>query len=192
MHLYMLIFLLYSIYTQGGCNRRTQCSLEELPHVRGQGQKPGGTHAQGEAAKRSYPTSQVRGSGQECQAATAQEWLRGATPHPRSGVVAGRSYSTSKARDNGREELPMSEARDSGREELPTSEARGGGQEYLPHTQGQGWLWGEATPPPRSSGCWGAGGPRGAIPRSRSEGAAVRRYPLSKVRSSGCALLEQL
>ena len=42
-------------------------------------------------------------------------------------MVAGRSYSTSKARDNGREELPMSEARDSGREELPTSEARGGG-----------------------------------------------------------------
>ena len=31
----------------------------------------------------------------------------------------------------------------------------------------------------------GAGGPRGAIPRSRSEGVAVRRYPSSKVRS-GC------
>ena len=37
----------------------------------------------------------------------------------------------------------------------------------------------------------GAGGPGGATPRSRSEGAAVRRYPLSKVRNSGCALLEQ-
>ena len=36
------------------------------------------------------------------------------------------------------------------------------------------------------------GGPRGAIPHSRSGGAEVRRYPLSKVRSSGCALLEQL
>ena len=35
------------------------------------------------------------------------------------------------------------------------------------------------------------GGPRGAIPHSRSEGAAVRRYPLSKVRSSSYALLEQ-
>ena len=44
---------------------------------------------------------------------------------------------------------------------------------------------------PRSGGCAGAGGPRGAIPRSRSGGAAVRRYPSSKVRSSGCALLEQ-
>ena len=41
-------------------------------------------------------------------------------------------------------------------------------------------------------GCMGAGGPRGATPHSRSGGAAVRRYPLSKVRSSGCALLEQL
>jgi len=38
----------------------------------------------------------------------------------------------------------------------------------------------------------GAGGPRGATPRSRSEGEAVRRYPSSKVKSSGCALLEQL
>ena len=37
----------------------------------------------------------------------------------------------------------------------------------------------------------GAGGPRGATPCSMSGGVAVRRYPLSKVRSSGCALLEQ-
>jgi len=47
------------------------------------------------------------------------------------------------------------------------------------------------TPPPSSSGCTGTGGPRGDIPRSRPEGAVVRRYPSSKVRSSGCALLEQ-
>ena len=30
----------------------------------------------------------------------------------------------------------------------------------------------------------GAGGPRRAIPHSRSGGAAVRRYPLSKVRET--------
>ena len=30
-------------------------------------------------AKRRYPKSEVRGSGQECQAGTAQEWPRGAT-----------------------------------------------------------------------------------------------------------------
>ena len=41
------------------------------------------------AAKRSYPTSEVRGSGLECQAATAQEWPRGAAPHPRSGAARG-------------------------------------------------------------------------------------------------------
>ena len=34
----------------------------------------------------------------------------------------------------------------------------------------------------------GTGGPRGATPRSRSGGAAVRRYLSSEVRSSGCAL----
>ena len=53
---------------------------------------------EGQAAKRSTSTSEVRGSGRECQAATAQERLRGATPPPRSGVAAGRSYPTSKER----------------------------------------------------------------------------------------------
>ena len=73
----------------------------------------------------------------------------------------------------------------------PTFEVRGSSREELPHARGQGRWPGGATPPPRSGGCMGAGGPRGAIPRSRSEGAAVRRYPSSKVRSSSCALLEQ-
>ena len=39
---------------------------EELPHIRGQGQKLGGPHARRAVAKRSYPTSEVRGSGREC------------------------------------------------------------------------------------------------------------------------------
>ena len=42
---------------------------------------------------------------------------------------------------------------------------------------------------PRSGGCTGAGGPKGAIPHSRSGGVAVRKYPSSKVRSSGCGCL---
>ena len=50
------------------------------------------------------------------------------------------------------------------------------------------WLtsqWpGGPTPCPRSHGCTGAGGPRGAIPRWGSGGAAVRRYPSSKVRET--------
>ena len=111
--------------------------------------------------------------------------LRGATPCPRSGAAAGRSY--------------------------PASEVRGGGREELSHIQGQGWWsrvpgydstgaakrryapgqgqWpGGASPHPASGACTGAGGPRGATTRSRTGGAAVRRYPSSKVRSSGCTL----
>ena len=37
--------------------------------------------------ERSYPTPKVRGGDRECQAATAQEQVRGATPHSRSGGV---------------------------------------------------------------------------------------------------------
>ena len=73
---------------------------------RGEGQKPGGPHARGVAAKRSYPTFEVRGSGRECQGATAKERPRGATPRPRSGAAAGRSYPLPKARGDGQEELP--------------------------------------------------------------------------------------
>ena len=73
----------------GGCDPRTKRDREELPHIRGQGQKPGGPHARGAAAKRSYPTTEVRGSGRERQAATAQEQPRGATLRPRSGEAAG-------------------------------------------------------------------------------------------------------
>ena len=62
-----------------------KCSREELPHVRGQGQKPGGPHARKAVAKRSYPMSEVRGSGRECQTAMVQEQSRGATPRPRLG-----------------------------------------------------------------------------------------------------------
>ena len=49
---------------------------------------------------------------------------------------------------------------------------RSSSQEELPRVQGQGW--------------W----PGGATPCSRSGGVVVRRYPSSKVRSSGCTLLE--
>ena len=63
-----------------------------------------------------------------------------------------------------------------GKRSYPASEVRGGGREDQPHLQGA---------------VAGTGGPRGAIPRSRSEGVAVRRYLSSKVRSSGGALLEQ-
>ena len=73
----------------------------------------------------------------------------------------------------------------------PRSEVRGGSQDELHHAQCQGQWLGGATPRPRTGGCEGTGGPRGAIPHSKSGGAVVRRYPSSKVRSSGCALLDQ-
>ena len=81
----------------GGCDRRTKRGREELPHVQGQGQKLGGPHARRAAAKRSYPTSKVRGGGRE------------EIPHapsPRPGVGSGRSYPMPKARDGGWEDQP--------------------------------------------------------------------------------------
>ena len=51
---------------------------------------------------------------------------------------------------------------------------------------------GRTNPTSRELSCMGGGGPRRAIPRSRSEGVAVRRYPSSKVRSNGCALLASM
>ena len=63
---------------------------EELPRVRGQGHWPRVPGGDGTGtAERSYPASEVRGISQECQAATAQEQLRGATPRPRSSGCAG-------------------------------------------------------------------------------------------------------
>ena len=55
-------------------------------------------------ADRSYPTSQVRGSSLECQAPTALERPRGATPRPRS-VAAGRRHPASEIRGS-REKPP--------------------------------------------------------------------------------------
>ena len=136
---------------------------------------------------------------------------RGASPRPRSGAEAGRTLCP---RGGSQEELPhvrgqrqqprVPGCNGAGAAERSYQRPRSGAtaesarlqqcrssQEELPHARGQGFRPEGATPHPRSSGCAGAGGPRGAIPCSRSGGAVVRRYPLSKVKSSGCALLEQ-
>ena len=55
-------------------------------------------------AESSYPTSEVRGSCQECQAATVQEQPRGATPHPMPGTAARRSHPTPEARGGSQED----------------------------------------------------------------------------------------
>ena len=101
----------------GGCDWGTKRSREELPHIGGQGQKPGGPQARRAAAKRSYPTSKIR----EAAESARLQRLR-----------------------NGREELPKSEVRGGGREELPhvpMPKARGSGQEDQPHVQGAVAVW---------------------------------------------------
>ena len=68
----------------------------------------------------------------ECQVVLAQEWPRGATSHPRSGVTAEPSY-------------PMPEARGGSREEISHIEGAAAARmqesgEGLLHVQGQeGW-----------------------------------------------------
>ena len=61
--------------------------------------------AGGLSAAESYPASEVRDNSPECQVATAQERLGGATPCPRSGAAAERSYPASEA-SGGWEETP--------------------------------------------------------------------------------------
>ena len=68
-------------------------------------------------------------------------------------------------RNNSQESYPSPKVGAVAKRSYATSEVRGGGREVLPTTRGQGWQPGRATPRPRSSGCTGTGGPRGAIPR---------------------------
>ena len=104
----------------------------------------------------------------------------------------------------------MSEVRGGSLEELPPVQGQGCSQEDLCCARGQGWRqrvpgWdstgtaNRSYPRPRPgalagrsdpSGCTAARGPRVAVPHSRLEGVALRRYSLSKVRSSGYALPE--
>ena len=77
-------------------------------------------------AKRRYPKSEVRGSGQECQAGTAQEWPRGAT------LVQG------QGREPGAATLLQRPGAAAGRRH-PMAEARGGGWEGQPTSKEQ-WL----------------------------------------------------
>ena len=114
-------------------------------------------------AERSYPTSEIRDTSREDPMPEGQR-PRGVTPLPRSGAAA-KSARPWQHRSS---------------------------QEDLPHIRGQGQQPGGAIPRPRISSWAGAGGPRGSIPCSGSEGVGVRIYLSSKVGSSGCTLLEQL
>ena len=85
--------------------------------------------------------SKVRGSGrEELPYAQGQGWRpRGATPCPRSGAVAERSYPKSEVRGGDERSYPASEVRGSSQKEIPHApkpEARGGSWEDQPHVQG--------------------------------------------------------
>ena len=84
-------------------------------------------------AERSYPTIEERGGGWECQAAMAQEWLRGDTPGPRSQAAAERSYPMSKERWlHGHRRAKRS---------YSTFKVRRGGGEEVPLVQGKEQRW---------------------------------------------------
>ena len=98
------------LLSAGGCDGRAKRGQEEPPHVRGQGQKPGGPHAWRAAAKRSYPASEVGGAAERRYPASE---VRGSDE---------RSYPASEVRGRGGEEIPQApkpKARGSGWEELP-------------------------------------------------------------------------
>ena len=124
----------------------------DLAHLSAGGSDP----AHLSAGERRYPTSEVSGSGQGCQAATAQEQLRG-YPSLRSGVAAGGATRRPRSVAAGR------------RQPASSSEARGGGPEEPPGARGQGRcprpgaVVGRSNP--RNCGSTGVTGPRGAIPR---------------------------
>ena len=87
--------------------RRTPCpkggGQEELPHVRGQGQRPRVPDCNGAGmAKRSYPASEVRAG------------------------VAQRRYPASEARAGDERSYPASEVRGGDKRSYPATEIRGG------------------------------------------------------------------
>ena len=79
--------------------------------------------------------SAVRGSSRECQAAMAQEQLRGAT----------------NVQGQGRQlRVPGCNSAGAAKRSYPTPEVRGSGQDKLPHARGQGPRPRRVTPCPRS------------------------------------------
>ena len=83
---------------------------------------------------------------------------------PAWGCSAERRYPTSEVRGQW-PRVPDCHGTGTAERSYPVSEVRGGGREELPRVRGQGRRPGGPTPRPRSRGCAGAGGPRGAIQR---------------------------
>ena len=125
---------------------------------------------------------------------SAQEWLRGATLSPSSGRAAKRRYPASEVRGGNERRshrMPLSpKPGAAGGRSYPTPEARGSGREDQPHVQGtlaarvQEGLESYPTLKVRK-------GSREEIPVIQGKeqwlpfaGAAMKRYPMPKVRES--------
>ena len=76
----------------------------DIYFMRSPAQSAGGCNNAQSTAERSYPTSEVRGRIWEDPKPEGRQ-PKGATPHPRSRVAAGRNYSTSEVRGGSRKEL---------------------------------------------------------------------------------------
>ena len=159
-------------------------SQEELPHVRGQGQRPRvpDCDGAGTAEKELLYVHGHRGGGREEIPSVRGQGRRagGTTPHPHAGGQGRRAGGATHAQGQElrREELPASEDMGSSQEKLPHApkpEAKGGGGEEQPHIQG----------------AVAARAQEGLEELSHIGRVAVRKYPSSKVRSNGYALLEQ-
>ena len=115
-------------------------------------------------AKSSYPLPKVRGCDRECQAVSAQEQSRGVTPRPRSGAAARKSYHTPEVGEAAERSNPTSKEwrlhiQKKAERSYSTFKVRRRGQEEIPLVQGkEQWL--------------------------RFAGAAVKKYPMSKVRET--------
>ena len=171
----LLVFFPFSFFLSAAMGTpKRRCAKARTrgatPHPRS-GQKPGGPHTQKVVAKRSYPTSEVRGSGREYQTATVQERPIGATPRPRSEGMAERRYPVSEVSGGDERSYPLSEVRGGDREEIPHAPSP------RPGVMGAGW-GGGATPRPhaRGQGQW----PGGTTPCLRPGVVAGRTNPTSK------------
>ena len=117
------------------------------------------------AAAESARLRRRRNGGKEQPHIQGQGWrLRGATLHPRPGAVAGRTYPMLEARGRSWEEQPYLQGAvavraQEGLEELFTFKVRRGSDEKIPLIQGK-------------------------EQQLRFAGAAVKRYPTSKVRET--------
>ena len=96
---FKLTYILCTL-SAGGCDQLTKCGQEELPHIRGQGQRPRLPDCEGTGmAKRSNPVPEARSGGQE------------EPPHVQ-GALAARAQ-------EGLEELSHLKVRKGGCEEIP-------------------------------------------------------------------------